>query len=251
MLGVDKVELEHQLKQPISKYTREGVNVADRERMIAQLLDKNPKVKWLIYAVDAWMFTGEGLSENSYKLFYPFLDDKTIGPYINQYASFGEYAAHKWIKTSRYNEGLVSSAMRGYLGNWSNLKFGQVDVLQLEENIRRGAIRRINSRYENRAIFLRTLKLLKAKGIQVVLVYVPTISQYNKAEAEKFKQEIEFFEFLAAGSDTIFYLEYIKGWDDQYEYFFDPIHLNPEGQKKFTKAFAQDFNKLIDGFSGL
>ena len=79
MLGVDKIELGQALKLGVSKYTREGVNVSDRLIMINQLLDNNPNLKTVIYGVDAWTFTGEGLSENSYKLFYPFMDSDNIG----------------------------------------------------------------------------------------------------------------------------------------------------------------------------
>ncbi|MFC5191154.1 hypothetical protein ACFPIK_05200 [Algoriphagus aquatilis] len=246
MLGVDKLELESQLKQPISKYTREGVNVADRELMVEQLLEENPKLKWVIYGVDAWMFTGEGLSANSYKLFYPFMDQEKIARYVKESTSSQDYVQHKWIKTSRYNEGLINSAMRGHLSNWSNYKLGKVDVKLLEQNVGKGIFRKINSAEENRQIFLRTLKTLKTKGIKVVLVYVPTIASYNQAEPEKFEKELDFFRALDQNNSDVFYLEYLKDWESKHEFFFDPIHLNPEGQKAFTNALSKDLKFLVD-----
>ena len=62
MLGVNKSALEKGLNQSISKYTREGVNIYDRKIMVKQLLKQNPNLKTVIYGVDAWSFTGEGLS---------------------------------------------------------------------------------------------------------------------------------------------------------------------------------------------
>lgn len=251
MLGVNKLELESRLKQPVSKYTREGVNVADRELMIEQLLEENPKLEWVIYGVDAWMFTGEGLSSNSYKLFYPFMDQDKIAGYVKESTSFPDYAQHKWIKTSRYNEGLINSAMRGHLSNWSNFKLGKVDVNQLEENVNNGIFRKINSDEENRKIFLRTIKNLESKGIKVVLVYVPTISIYNQVEPEKFQKELDFFQSLADQNPSLFYLEYLNQWESQYEFFFDPIHLNPDGQKAFTDSLANDLKNIFSEISGI
>lgn len=251
MLGVNKEDLERKMKQPVSKYTREGVNVADRELMIDQLLEENPNLKWVIYGVDAWMFTGEGLSANSYKLFYPFMDQDKISDYIRESTSFSDYAQHQWIKTSRYNEGLINSSLRGHLSNWSNYKLGTVDVARLQENVSKGAFRKINSAQENRMTFLRTLKTLELKGIKVVLVYVPTISVYNRVEPEKFQSELDFFRSLAQDNPSLFYFEYLKSWEYKHEYFFDPIHLNPEGQEAFTDSLAKDLNRLIYGISGI
>ncbi|TFV97417.1 SGNH/GDSL hydrolase family protein [Algoriphagus kandeliae] len=250
MLGLDKKAIEDELKIPVSKYTREGVNVAERDLMIDQLSEENPELEIVVYGVDAWMFTGEGLSANSYKLFYPFLDQEAPAAYVKKEAEFLDYWQHKLIKTSRYNEGLISSSFRGYLNNWDNLKFGVVDTLQLKLNVESGNFRQINSSEENRRIFEETLQKLKEMGKRVILVYVPTISYYNHAEPEKFRKELNYFRSLADKDSNIDYLEYLEGWEDQFNYFFDPIHLNPVGQKAFTSSFATDLKKILqDGTS--
>jgi preprotein translocase subunit SecE len=251
MLGVNKTRLEQELNQPISKYTREGVNVADRDLMIDQLLEKNPNLEYVIYGVDAWMFTGEGLSANSYKLFYPFMDQEEVAQFVKESTTLLDYTQHKWIKTSRYNEGLINSSFRGHLSNWSNYKLGKVDVSQLTDKISAGNFRRINSSRVNREIFQHSLEKLTSRGIQVILVYVPTISYYNHAEADKFKAELNYFQEIAQESNKIYYLEYLKGWEDAYQLFFDPIHLNPEGQEKFTSALVKDLKPILDEVSGL
>lgn len=220
------------------------INVADRDLMIDQLLEKNPKTKIVLYGVDAWMFTGVGLSSNSYKLFYPFMDDEKVGEYIREEADFVDYFQHRWIRTSRYNEGLINSSFRGYLSNWDNYKFGVVDTLQLKKNIDSGHFRKINSTEENKAFFLKSIQKLNGRGIKVVLIYIPTISYYNQAEPEKFEELRKFFQELDQSSSEINYLEYLKDWDHRYELFFDPIHLNPEGQQALTNAILRDLKKI-------
>ncbi|WP_373940647.1 hypothetical protein OEG92_10310 [Polaribacter sejongensis] len=60
MLGIDKVQMEKKLDVKVSKYTREGVNIVERDLMIDQLLKSNQQLKLVVYAVDAWMFTERG-----------------------------------------------------------------------------------------------------------------------------------------------------------------------------------------------
>ena len=245
MLGIDKNKFEKEIGQPITKYTSEGVNVADRQLMINYLLKSNPETQVVIYGVDAWMFTGEGLSENSYKLFLPFMDDSKVGKEINLKAPIEEYWQKKLIRTSRYNEALINSAIRGQLGNWSNYKFGTVDTSLLRKNVEKANFRRIKSDETNRKIFEKSLELLEDKNIKVLLVYVPTIDFYNNAEPTKFKFERNYFKQIAMNYKNCTYLEYIENWENKYTYFFDPIHLNPKGQAAFTKAFSQDILKII------
>ena len=80
MLATDKAKLETALNCRISKYCREGVNVADRYQMVKQYLESlySDSLKIVLYGVDQFMFTGTGLSSNSYKLFYPFMDEKIL-----------------------------------------------------------------------------------------------------------------------------------------------------------------------------
>jgi hypothetical protein len=245
MLGVNKSALETHLGQKVSKYTSEGVNVSDRKLMIEYLLKMNPNTKVLIYSVDAWMFTGEGLSNNSYKLFLPFMDDAVVQNEIKSIAPPEEFWQKRFIKTSRYTETSINSALRGQLGNWSNYKIGSVDTVQLKKNVAQGSYRRINSEPENRKIFEETISFLVKKNIKVVLVYVPTISYYNHAEPAKFQKELVYFKRIAASHKNIEYLEYLENWESQFSFFFDPIHLNPEGQAAFTTSFSQDLKYLL------
>lgn len=246
MLGVDKISLESGIHRIVTKYTREGVNVADREMMIDQLLHENPSLKLVVYDVDAWMFTGEGLSVNSYKLFYPFMSQPEIADYIQTQGSFSDFWQHYLIKSSRYNEGLISGSFRGYLDIWSNLKFGTVDTVRLKKEIVEGNYRKINSTEENRTIFERSIKKLLNKNIKVVLLYVPTIAPYNQAEPGKFENEIRYFNNLATTMPGVSYLEYLSPWSHDYSLFFDPIHMNPKGQEIITGQLVKDLKPILN-----
>ncbi len=244
MLGIDKAALEEGTHQKVSKYTREGVNVADRNIMIDQLLQDNPTLKVVVYGVDAWMFTGEGLSNNSYKLFYPFMSQPDENTYINEKASFFDYWQHKLIKTSRFNELLLNATFRGYLHNWANFKFGTIDTTKFKSEIIEGKYRKINSNNANRLIFEKSLKNLLIKNIKVILLYVPTIDLYNRTEPKKFKTEINYFRNIPTAIPGVSYIELIEPLSHDYSIFFDPVHLNPKGQKIVTEQLAKELNRI-------
>lgn len=244
MLGINKEEVEENLNIKVSKYTREGVNVADREIMIRQLVSDNPTVKTVVYGVDAWMFTGEGLSDNSFKLFYPFMDNPVVEDYVQSAASLTDYLQHKLIRSSRFNSLLINAAFRGYLGNWSNLKYGFVDIEMVKNEIDQGNFRKIESQEENKKIFERTLDFLNEHNIKVILVYVPTLDVYNEAEPMKFHTEIEYFQQLSDNKINIDYLDYLEAFSEQHSLFYDKIHLNPKGQENLTKQFIVDYKTL-------
>ena len=233
MLGIDKVQLEKALKTGVSKYTREGVNVNDRLIMIKQLLKKNPNLKTVIYGVDAWTFTGEGLSKNSYKLFYPFMDDISIDDYVSNNSERLDYLSKKYIRSSRYNEQLVSGAMRGYLGKWDNLKYGTVDTLKLVKTIKNDSYRKINNNSTNVELFKETIALLKQNDIKIILLYVPTIDKLEHIQQENFDKTIIIFENQT--DDQVVFVNFQEPWSHYYNLFYDPIHLNPKGQQQITE----------------
>ncbi|MCG2590797.1 hypothetical protein [Rhodohalobacter sulfatireducens] len=243
MLGVDKERFEEEIGKKVSKYTIEGVNVYDRYLMLNHLMDENKNLKTIVYGVNPWMFTGSGLSENSYQLFLPFMNNELIGNYVKKEMDGFEYWQKKIIKSSRYNERLVSGSMRGYLGIWSNLKFGNLDPEKYRKRIENGDYRQINSLETNRNIFEKSINELTSQGINVVLLYVPTTDLYNDLEPREFSNELDYFRKIEKENDRVLYFEYLNGWESNYDLFFDPIHLNPEGQALLTEQFISDIEK--------
>lgn len=241
MLGVDKTQLEQNLEvENIAKYTREGVNVIDRYYMIKQLLEKNRNLKTVIYGVDAWTFSGEGLSKNSHRLFYPFLDDNNIEEHIKSNDTYMDYLSKKLIKTSRYNEQLIAGSFRGLLGKWDNLKFGKVDVSKLDREIHNGSYRKINNSPKNIKFFEKTMDLLKRHEVSIVLVYIPVIDKLEQVQQEQFDATMEIFKSFEG--DNVKFINLQKPWSADYNLFYDPIHLNPTGQKIITNELSKRLN---------
>ena len=237
MLATDKKDMEAKLGVPVAKYCREGVNVADRYQMVKHYLDTKyaDSLKVVLYGVDQFMFTGEGLSANSYKLFYPFMDDKVMDNYIRKEALPLDYWQHKLICTTRYSDALLNSAIRGWMSIWDNYKYGQLDVQQLQLDIKRGKQRHIHFEKNLIDLFEETLKLLIDKGIRVVLINTPIAQPLNEYEPEKYQKMIDYFKKLDEQNDSIAYLDFNPRYSDQYDLFFDPIHVNPEGQKVLSR----------------
>ena len=237
MLATDKEGMEASLGVPVAKYCREGVNVADRYQMVKHYLDTKyaDSLKVVLYGVDQFMFTGEGLSANSYKLFYPFMDDQVMDNYIRKEALPLDYWQHKLICTTRYSDALLNSAFRGLLSNWSNYKFGHLDVQQLQHDLNMGKQRRICFEKKLIDLFEETLELLMGKGVRIVLVNTPIAQLLNEYEPDTYHKVIDYFKNLDKQNDLIYYLDFNPKYSGKYDLFFDPIHVNPEGQKVLSR----------------
>lgn len=246
MLATKKEELEKQTKFPVSKYTREGVSVADRYVMVKQFLSSpySDSLQIVIYGVDAYSFTTSGLSENSYTLFYPFMENNVMDSYIyenvqNKY----DYWIHKLFKTSRYSELLLNAAGRGWLSNWSNLKFGEVNVEKVKKEVTNKKQRKIVINPQAIATFKETLELITKRGIKIILLNTPLIDILNDAEPKQYREVTSIFENLATNNALIEYWDYNQPpYSTDYSLFFDPIHLNPKGQQVITEKIIKQLN---------
>lgn len=246
MLAVDKTDFETKTKATVSKYCREGVNVADRYQMVRQYLNLPAcdSLRYVIYGVDQFMFTGEGLSENSYKLFYPFIDEPVMNDYIKSSTDFSDYLLHKTICCTRYSDALLNSSIRGWMHNWNNYKFGYLDVKNLELQIANSQQRHIEFEQDLIDDFEQTLSLLESKGIVTILVNTPIAKPLNGYEPEKYSRFINYMKQLDSSSSMIVYWDLNPEYSEQYNLFFDPIHLNMDGQKVINQELVNRFNTL-------
>lgn len=243
MLAVDKVLMEEKLGCKISKYTREGVNVADRLTMIKQYFDLacSDSVKTVLYGVDQFIFTGEGLSSNSYKLFYPFMDNKIIDKYVEQNAENEyDYWSHKIVRTSRYTDLLVNAAFRGFTHNWDNFKTGSVNINQLKADLKENTERHIKFEEENIKLFKETLDFLQQKNVRVFLINTPMVDLLNEAEPEKYAQILSMFRHFELQYTNTVFLDFNPEFSSDYSLFFDYIHLNKKGQELVTDAIIRE-----------
>ena len=242
MLATDKDRLEKELSVKVSKYTREGVNVSDRKIMIEQFLNTNncDSLKIVLYGVDLCTFTGEGLSENSYKLFYPFMNDHNTSEYVYNSTDALDYWLHKLLRTHRYNDdGIKNGALRGWLNNWSNMKYGKVDIEKYKKRLVAGNERHIQMNSELIKDFKESIDMLTSRGIKVILINTPTLDLLNDFEPEKFIQMTNWFESFAMENNLIEYWDFNPMYSSDYNLFYDRLHLNVDGQEVITEELIK------------
>lgn len=236
MLSVDKKMLEDSLGVKVSKYCREGVDVITRDRMIDHYLSLPDKdsLKVVIYGVDQYMFNPNGLSDNVYKLFYPFMDNENIDRFIQDNATPKDYWIHKLIRTSGYNDMLINSSLRGWSNNWSNYKNGSINIDALRGENKGKQLRPIIVDEQLKNTFEASIKKLTDRGVNVVLLNTPIVKEYNDYEPEKRAEIIDYFQSLSGSSPLIHYWDLNPKYADHYDIFYDPIHINVEGQPIIT-----------------
>lgn len=247
MLATDKERLERETGLKVSKYCREGVNVSDKKAMVKHFLNSGHKdsLKFVLYGVDLATFTGDGLSANSYTLFYPFMDDKGIDGYVKSQASSSDYWLHKLVKTARFSDdGLKNSAIRGWLNNWSNLKTNVIDVEAYRQCLANGDERHIQMNAELIKQFDETIREITDRGVKVILVNTPTLDLLNNFEPEKYTRIIQWFTDYAGNNPLVEFWDFNSKYESDYSIFSDRLHLNRKGQQVITGEIIERINTL-------
>ena len=247
VLGIDKVLLEESLNVPVAKYCFNGANTADRLIMLKHFVESNGNnLKAVIYDVDAHAFTAKGLSSNSYQLFYPFIGDiPAIDNYIKDHANTKEYWIKKAIPLTRYDDTRLNAALRGIMSKWGSIKYRSIDVQSFQRKIDSGNFNKISFDKDNMITFEETLKYINDKGIELYLLYIPTIDILNNAEPAKYNQAVGKLQSLSDKYKHVTFLNYNPLLASDHTIFFDSVHLNRKGQKLVTTMLAKDLNTLF------
>lgn len=246
MLAVDKVALEKSSGLKVAKYTREGVNMADRRVMAEQYFSTcTARPETVILSIDPWLFSGEGLSQNSWLLFLPFMDNAQVNTYIkNSAPGRFDYIRYKYIRTSRFNAGLLNAAMRGWLKNWDNLKFGTVDTVRYGSVEALRNFRPITFSRELMDDFSYTLDFLNEKDPRVLLLNTPVWDPLINAQKAEYERSMALIDSIAREHcPDAEIIDLAPEFSGRTELFFDPIHMNPGGQEAVTEALGE-FLKL-------
>jgi len=248
-LGLDKCLLEQGLRIPVAKYALDGASTFDRYIMIRHYFSetKNPP-DFVIYDVDAHTFTSDGLSHNSYRLLFPYMDHPVVDEYVRRNAhSSSEYLSRKLLPLSRFDEAQINAVLRGLTSDWSNRKIGTLDVEALNKKIAGGQIQPIRFDRRNVEIFEKTVAFVRSQGAVLVLLYIPTFSAYNDIEPQCYAQAIGMFEHYAEQDKGVVFLNYNPVYAEQAELFYDPIHLNAKGREVVTQTLIRDLQRQVDG----
>lgn len=247
MLATDKERLERETGMQVSKYCREGVNVSDKKAMIEHFLNNGyaDSLKYVLYGVDLATFTGDGLSKNSYTLFYPFMDNKSIDNYIKEHASSIDYWVHKLIKSTRYNDdGVKNSAIRGWMNNWDNLKSNTIDIESYRRQLEKGDERHIKMNSELMRQFDESIQMITERGVKVILVNTPTLDLLNDFEPDKYTAIIKWYHCYAANNPMVEFWDFNPDYASDYSIFSDRLHLNSNGQKIITDELVKRIKTL-------
>ncbi len=248
MLAIDKVFLEDKTGLSVAKYTREGVNIADRRVMLEHYFNTCPvKPEIVIIGIDPWLFTGEGLSTNSYLLFLPFMDDPEVRKYIKGSAiDYFDYLLPALVRNTRFNATLLNASIRGYLGNWSNLKNGIIDSVRIRKEISGGSFRKITFDKELTHEFSTLLDNLAGENVKVLLLNTPVWKPLVAAQSEEYTKSMQIIDSLAQNHcPSAVLIDLVPRFSHKSSYFFDPIHLNPEGQRIVTVFVSRVVDSMM------
>lgn len=249
MLATDKKRMEDELGMKVSKYTREGVNVAVKKKMVEHFLSNGnvDSLKYVLYGVDLATFTGEGLSKNSYKLFYPFMDNKYMDEFISEEADKSDYYLNKFFKSLRFNDdGIKNSAIRGLLNNWSNFKTNTIDIEWYKNWLSEGNERNIDMNDTLISQFKETISLLTDRNIKVILVNTPTLDLVNQYEPDKYQNIMNWYKSYANSNDLIEFWDFNPKYESDYSIFSDRIHVNNKGQQIITEEIIKKLKLEIE-----
>ncbi len=244
MKSCSKEALEKELGMKVAKYCREGVMVKDRYAMVEHFLSEQSdgSVPYVLYGVDPFMFSEGGLSLNSYKLFYPFMENPVMDDLVrSEVTEWHDYPIHKYIHSTRITDNMIYRSMRGWCGYWKSLQDGVI-------NEQSWAAPRSWKRYmpEDKVIlFRKTLDLLLERGCHVILVHPPLIESIEKSNPGDYRKMIDYYRELAENDPRIDFLDYGPQFSHRRELFEDPVHVNRLGEKLMTEALIKDLRKIM------
>jgi lysophospholipase L1-like esterase len=93
--------------------------------------------------------------------------------------------------------------------------------------------------------FLNTIAFAKSRGVNVVLVNMPTVDIINRIDAEKREQVRDLFRKLAKDDPHVVFLDYSRAFENRYDLFYDTIHMNAKGQRVVTEDLAKRLKEVL------
>jgi hypothetical protein len=140
---------------------------------------------------------------------------------------------------------LINASLRGYLGKWTNLKIGQLDTVKLKKEISTGEYRRIRFDKNNIEIFRKTLEFLGESGKTVILMNAPVSDILENAVQSDYDKVFSIIRDMSSKYTNIHIVDLSPKYGKDSSLFFDPIHMNPDGQKVVTKEFSDIVYSVI------
>lgn len=245
--GIDAGKVEKEMGVPVAKYATSGINTFDRFWMLSQFIETHPSVKVVVYDVDPRMFWSEDLSMASYTLLLPYIDDPSISYYIKKEADWQAYYTSRLVRTARFQDHTIVQSLRGLLGRIEVEQSNRVRVENFQNYLQRENrwSRKIRINPASLKTFQNSINYLKAKGIKVVLVFIPLIDLVNKIDPGNQEDIIKIFQETADKNNNVYFLDYNRDYQHKYALFYDPWHLNKGGKELVTGRLIADLKRIL------
>lgn len=245
MMGLDKSMIEETLECKVTKHTRTGVGIGVRMMMTDMYIDSkySDSLKCAVLAVDPFSFNDEGLSQNSFMLFYPWMDDSYVDEFIRRSTDNVTFWGHKIFRLSRYSDDLIKQSFRGWKNDDRNYK----TTYLTDEIYERGKDKWERPIKFNQPLMHNleeTINHITSKGIHVVLLQSPSYYKLTENQQEKYKKILDYFQSLTNKFPLVSFIDYDQIYNRQSNLFFDPLHLNVEGQELMTKRLIEDIKEI-------
>ncbi len=246
MMGLDRRTLEDSLKCKVTKHTRSGVGITERKLMTQMFLNSpySDSLKIVVIGVDPFSFNEKGLSENSHTLFYPWMDDKYVDKYIKEHTDPVTYYAHKLFRLSRYNDDLIKQSIRGWKNDDRNYKTSIFTDSLFEANKSKWARPILFNKHLMEELE-HTINICTTRDIHVILLQTPVLKLLTDIYQNDYRKLLDYYQSLDKSSKYVHFINYSPYYDENYNIFFDPIHLNIDGQKEITDRFIKDISYLV------
>jgi hypothetical protein len=241
MSGLNRTDIEHLTNTKIACYSYEGVSVDDRYAMISHFFSINShSVKTVIYEVNPLLFSDRRTSENVYKIFYPYMDNKDIDQYIHERASCVDYFLNKLIRTKRFDSRLFPPIIMGYLGKYNTIKKTQLDTTQITNYKSQKGKTPVIMERSKVEVFENTMNIIKSNNANIILVMMPIF--YMKMQTfdnESYNNLCKYFESYSLSRQNVKYLDLNnENLNRKAKYFSDPLHYNIYGQKQISHLIS-------------
>jgi hypothetical protein len=239
--GINKKLIEKAINRHISTYVRGGVGTEDRYFMIQHFLSEySSNLDTVIYEMNPTIFQKASTSKNVHLLFLPFFDSKSLRPYFKQRMTLKSRVTYKLIRSLRFDDQLKINSFRGYFRKYGNWQDGNIDTTKidkLKENKGSISIEMDNNQIE---IFQRTIRQLNNQGVTVLLLMMPIYSVKKETyQPESYNHFCSFIKYFCSTSPRTYFID-LNTIDSLTEYhnFFDPIHLNTNGQNEVSRVIV-------------
>ena len=253
MHGIDSERLERALGVSVSKYAVAGTDTFDRLMMVRHYLSQHPNPpNIVVYDVDYFTFNGRtvktGQKNDSYKQFFPFIDNAGVDRCISDKATWSEYLSRKLVKTLRYNDPNVFA--RAVIRHFQIPKIpnDKIDIQKYKASLAADRDKEINLGInpDNVKCFEETMELFKKHKIKVVLLHLPIIDlERDRINKEYRHKVVEMFRSYARLDKNLIYVESSMADERSYGIFCDSWHLNRDGQALITDNLANVLKTMI------